>query len=124
MFRDLHQEERVRGRSNEGTPRKDKRLVDTDEWQGEEAEFYHAARLPESTKNLSGHKGRIQEDMRDMEARITIREKGGAEQFVCKEMRQEISNIETGMEDVVQMFGQQTRSRTGRRQARRRKSGD
>ena len=40
-------------------------------------------------------------------------EKGGAEQFVRKEMWKEISNIETSMEDVVQIFGQQMRkSRT------------
>ena len=47
IFGGLHQKERVRRRSREGTPRKNKRLVDADEWQGDEAEFYHAARLPE-----------------------------------------------------------------------------
>ena len=35
------------------------------------------------------------------------------EQFVCKQMRQEIGIIETGMEEVVQMHGWQLRARTG-----------
>ena len=45
-----------------------KRLVDTDEWYGDEAEFCHAARLPELTKNLSRHKRRVKENMRDIKA--------------------------------------------------------
>ena len=69
-------------------------FFDADEWQGDKAEFYHAARSPESTKNLSRHKRRIQEDMRDIEARMAMREKGGVEQFVHTEMWQEIRNIE------------------------------
>ena len=56
--------------------------------------------------------------MRDMEARIAMTEKGGAEQLVRKEMWKEISNIETSMEDVVQIFGQQTRARAGRTDGR------
>ena len=51
----------------------------------------------------------MQDNMEDMEAGKTIRDKGGAEQFVHKQKRQEISNIETNMKETVQMYGQQSR---------------
>ena len=51
--------------------------------------------------------------MNDMEVRWTMRKKGGAEQFVHKEISQDISHIKTSMEDVLQRFGQQTHARAG-----------
>ena len=44
---------------------------------------------------------------------MTKREKRGGEQFVYQEVRQEIRKIETSMEEFVQMYGQQTRTRAG-----------
>ena len=43
----------------------------------------------------------------------------GAEQFAYKQTKQEISNIETNMEDLVQLYGQRLRARTGRAASRR-----
>ena len=37
----------------------------------------------------------------------------GMEQFISKEMRQEIKDIETNMEDTVQMYCQRARARAG-----------
>ena len=51
--------------------------------------------------------------MKDMEAIITIKEKRETEQFVRKQMRQEISKIETDMEETVQMYGQLSCARAG-----------
>ena len=76
MFGDWRQEERVRGRSQDGTPQKEKQKISANKWQGGEAGFYHAALSPELTRNLNRHKWGVQDVMKDIEARMTEREKG------------------------------------------------
>ena len=61
--------------------------------------------------------------MEDMKARMTIRGKGEAEQFVRKQMRQYISNIEPNIEKTVQMYGQQSRARAGRAEGKTKEEG-
>ena len=44
---------------------------------------------------------------------MAARERGGAEQFVYKQIRQDIVSTETSMEMIVQMCGQQSRAGSG-----------
>ena len=86
------------------------RTINKRQWRGSEADFYSAAQPP---KNLARRKPYMQDDMGDIKARMTTRIQGGAEQIIYKQVRQEISNIETDMEDTVQMYGQRARARAG-----------
>ena len=88
-------------------------MDDADGWQHSEADLEYAARSLESARKLARFKWRIQQDMRDMETRMAARERGGAEQFVYKQIRQDIVSTETSMEMIVQMCGQQSRAGSG-----------
>ena len=55
---------------------------------------------------------------------LTKRGKGGAEQVAYKEMRQEISNIETNIGEVLQMYGQRMRTRAGQAGSRMEEEGE
>ena len=68
-----------------------------------------AARSTESVRELVGLKWNIQQDMRNMKTRKAVRERGVAEQFVYKQMRQEINSMEANMERIVQICIQQSR---------------
>ena len=57
-------------------------------------------------------KWRIQDDITDSGQNVEEGQRG-AEQFAYKQTKQEISNIETNLEDVVQFYGQCTPARTG-----------
>ena len=70
------QKESVRARSHDSTPRKEKQQSSQEMWRGDKSNFNRAALSPESKRNLSRYKWRVQDNIVDIEARMAKRDKG------------------------------------------------
>ena len=78
--------------------------------------FYNAVLSPESTRGLNRHKKRVQNSMTDLEDRISSRDTKEAGRPTYTQIGKEINDVETDMEDVVQLYAKvrdkQTATRT------------
>ena len=102
-----------RRQSHNSTPHKTRQPGSPDRSCDNNFEFYCTALSPELTRGLNRRKKHFQSSMSHIEDRIARKDSKGTERPTYTQIGQEINNIETDIEDVIQLYGLRACARLG-----------